>query len=219
MKHPLTLTVLMILGVLIFATPLIPISYSLTQNPPATQPPPPWWTYPCNTAPVRYPDGCPDMAHIEAPHTPLPPPCVRIAYTYTTNNEDDPAYTDLHLRIIIDHPEYSNNTAQIVDIHRPRHSGPSGSANLREAEILPPAPWETDYGDWSFKCGYDEAPLAWVVREILNTGDFTHLHTAYTTLPPEPLLTFLSPLSPPPKSATRPVSQPPDVLYLPLILR
>ncbi len=165
----------------------------------------PWWTWPCNTPPQQWPDGCDEFTPIEQPDSPLPPPCIRAATLITVTNDDQPVYIDLILRIVVDHPEYTNGISQTVDVRHPRHgyNGPEGSS------LLPPTAWETDVGDWSYKCARDEAPLAWAVVEILNARSFGPAGLAYNRALPWTFLELLAGVG----------QIPLHRLYLPLVVR
>jgi hypothetical protein len=101
-------------------------------------------------------------ASVAPPAHLLAPPCIRTAYTHTVPNDDYPNLLDIELVVVVDHPEYPyympGRDAQFVRlILQPAYGGWYADH------------WQLKEPDWWFKCGLDEAPLAWVLMEALNT--------------------------------------------------
>jgi hypothetical protein len=89
----------------------------------------------------------------------------------TVPNDDYPKMLDIELIVVVDHPEYPSYT-------------PSRGAQFVRL-VLQPAyggwyadHWQLRESDWWYKCGLDEAPLAWA----LNTHSLAPLAWLMTHL-------------------------------------
>jgi hypothetical protein len=69
-------------AVIALASPL-PTPSSTPTPTPTPSDPDAWWSWPCNTPPRAFPDGCETAgeADVAPPESPLTPPCIRTAYT------------------------------------------------------------------------------------------------------------------------------------------
>jgi hypothetical protein len=171
-----------------------------------------WWSWPCNTPRQEWPDGCQDIAYIAPPDSPITPPCIRTAYTRTVPNDDYPELLDIELVVVVDHPEYPN--------YKP------GRATQFVCLVLQPAyggwyvdHWQLRDPDWWFKCGIDEAPLAWALKEALNTRSLAPFDVAYNAPLPTPfvdLIADLLTLTPTPAFSPTPTPTPEPTVDSPL---
>jgi hypothetical protein len=94
---------------------------------------------------------------------------------------------DIELTIIVDHPEYpyytpGRDTQFVRLVLQPAYGG-----------------WYADHGqlqdpDWWFKCGIDEAPLAWAIEKALNTRSFASFDQAYAAPLPAPFADLINDL-------------------------
>jgi hypothetical protein len=103
------------------------------------------------------------------------------------SNDDYPDLMDIELTIVVDHPEYPFYTpgrdAQYVRlVLQPAYGG-------WYAEN-----WQLRDPDWWYKCGLDEAPLAWSLTEALNTRLLAPFDLAYYAPLPAPFVDLVDSL-------------------------
>ncbi len=107
----------------------------------------------CNTPPYYFPDGCGRDLHIAPPDAQIPPPCIKSVARFETPDPDEGTIRLIDtLQVTIEHPEYTGGEDQVVTLQRSPTTGA----------------WSVYRVDTWFKCGCDELPLAWSLREALN---------------------------------------------------
>ncbi|MBN1815341.1 MAG: hypothetical protein JXA14_26150 [Anaerolineae bacterium] len=159
----------------------------------------PWWEgTSCNLPRPFCPDAGCETVPIAPPGSKLPPPCVRFAHTETRPSDDNPGIDGLYLVVVLDHPE------------DPYYTYPDPFATERVVVWREEGgDWQTDRYGWYYDGGRNSAPLAWALRESLNTGSADPLFQTYTVLPPLPLLELIESLG---------ISNPfPHQVFLPLV--
>lgn len=102
-------------------------------------------------------------------------------------NDDYPELLDIELTIVVDHPEHPNylphRDAQFVRlVLQPAYGGWYADH------------WQLGDPDWWYKCGLDEAPLAWALTEALNTRSLAPFDQAYDASLPAPFADFIADL-------------------------
>jgi hypothetical protein len=118
------------------------------------------------TPPRAFPDGCETAGEAD-----VAPPCIRTAYTRTVPNDDYPEMLDVELVVVVD------RDAQYVRlVLQPAYGG-------RYADR-----WQLQDPDWWYKCGLDEASLAWALTEALNSRSLAYFDAAYNAPLPAPFV-------------------------------